>query len=164
LIVMGRNGVGKSTLLKIVAGLIPPTEGKVVLPEGDFRREVGFCGLDQSVYPHLTVREHLKLAGELRGCDDRADELLELVELAYAHDSFAGKMSTGMRARLKLAMAVQARPKLLMLDEPGAGLDEAGQSIVERICVEQRERGVLVIATNDVEERRLGNLELELSR
>ena len=164
LIVLGRNGVGKSTLLKAVAGLVTPTEGTVKLPDGEFRRVLGLSGLEQSLYPFLTVREHLALGGDLRCCEPRTDELMETIDLAYAADVFAAKLSTGMKARLKLGLAIQARPKLLLLDEPAAGMDDAGRELVSKICREQRERGALVLATNDAEERRLGNLELELKR
>jgi ABC-type multidrug transport system ATPase subunit len=67
-----------------------------------------------------------------------------------------------MRSRVRLAMAIQANPKVLILDEPGAALDEDGQALVESICRKQLERGVLIVATNDAQERRLTNLELKL--
>jgi len=72
-------------------------------------------------------------------------------------------MSTGMKARLKLALAIQANPLLLLLDEPSAGLDEHGRALVESIAREQTQRGCLVLATNDPAERRLATLELELA-
>ncbi len=71
-------------------------------------------------------------------------------------------MSSGMRARLKLALAIQAEPAILILDEPGASLDEEGRSLVRKIVDEQRQRGAVVVATNDPDERRLGNLELQV--
>lgn len=160
--VLGRNGAGKSTLLKAIAGLISPSEGSVTLPKGDPRHTVGFGALEQSLYPQLTVEEHLRLTGDLRGCDPRTDELLDLIGLGYARDVPASQLSTGMKARLKMALAIQARPKLLLLDEPGAGLDEKGRALVERITEEQTGRGALILATNDPQERRLANLELEL--
>jgi ABC-type multidrug transport system ATPase subunit len=163
LIVEGKNSSGKSTLIRTIAGLVRPTEGVVHLPAGEFRRTVGLCAIEQSLYGHLTVSEHLKFAAAVRGCDHRSEELLELVGLGFAADVLACSLSTGMKTRVKLALAAQARPALLLLDEPGAGLDDAGRDVVDRICREQRERGALVAATNDLSERRLGNLELELS-
>jgi len=163
LVVLGRNGAGKSTLLKTMAGLISPSEGTVTLPEGDVRLSVALSALEQALYPNLTVEEHLRFAGDMRGCPHRTDELLEQVGLVYARRYMAGEMSTGMKARLKLALATQARPKLLLLDEPGAGLDEQGRSLVEALSREQAKRGCLVLATNDPAERRFANVELELA-
>lgn len=160
LLVVGPNGSGKSTLLKVVAGLVPASAGSVRL-EGDPRRTLGYASLDLNLYPHLTAREHLELAGELRGCEARADELLHKVGLAEAADKFAVSLSTGMRMRLKLALAVQGEPPVLLLDEPGASLDDGGRELVRRICAEQRSRGALIVATNDRRERELGNMMIE---
>jgi heme exporter protein A len=163
LMIIGRNGAGKSTLLRALAGLVTPTEGKVDISFEDLRSSLSMAALDQSLYPHLTVREHLELFGKLRGCAARADELLSRIGLEPAADRFASKLSTGMKSRLKLALAIQPNPELLLLDEPGAALDEAGKELVASICEEQRARGALIIATNDPSERRFGTHELELS-
>jgi len=163
LIIVGRNGAGKSTLLRTLAGLVTPTEGSVELGSEDPRNELSMAALDQSLYPHLTVYEHLVLFGKLRGCTHRADELLARIGLESAADRFASRLSTGMKSRLKLALAIQPRPGLLLLDEPGAALDEAGKDLVAGICEEQRQNGALIIATNDPLERRFGTHELVLN-
>ncbi len=162
LAILGHNGSGKSTLLRILALLLSPTEGTITSPEGDPRTAVGYAALEMALYASLTVDEHLDLAAKLRGCDPRKDELLESVNLAYARDLPAAQLSTGMKARLKLAMAVQPRPTVLLLDEPGAALDEEGRELVKRIAEEQTQRGALVVATNDPQERRLATHELVL--
>ena len=162
LAILGHNGSGKSTLLRILAGLLAPSEGRVVPPEGDPRLSLGYAALEMALYAPLTVAEHLRLAAELRGCEARADELLDAVGLAHARDLPAGQLSTGMKARLKLAMAIQPRPSVLLLDEPGAALDEEGRALVARIADEQTARGALVVATNDPLERRLATHELAL--
>lgn len=163
MVVVGRNGSGKSTLLKILAGLLGASEGTCRYEFDDPRVELGMCALDSSVYPTLTPAEHLQMTGKLRGCPPRTEELLDRVNLADAADRDASKLSSGMRARLKLAIAIQARPRLLLLDEPGASLDEHGRAIVAEIAAEQKDRGALLVATNDPLERRLGNLVLELA-
>lgn len=160
LVVRGRNGAGKSTLLRTLAGLIRPTEGTVRLPEGDPRVQLGYGALEQALYGPLTVREHLEFFARLRSCPARTDELLEQIGLGYAADFPARSLSTGMKARLKLAIAIQARPEVLLLDEPGAGLDAAGRELVETIL--DGHRGPLVLATNDEAERRFATHELEL--
>jgi ABC-type multidrug transport system ATPase subunit len=161
LVVLGPNGSGKSTLLKVLAGVIPSTEGKCIRGE-DRRQSLGYAALDQAVYPVLTVAEHLELAAELRGCKARVDELLTEVELAYAAGVAGRHLSTGMRARLKFALAVQAEPPAVILDEPSAGLDERGRHIVKRIVSSRQSTTAFVIATNDPQERRYATHELLL--
>ena len=162
LAILGHNGSGKSTLLRLLTGLLTPTEGRVVPPPGDPRHILGYAALEMALYAPLTVDEHLRLAADLRGCEPRTDELLESVGLAYARDLPATQLSTGMKARLKLAMAVQPRPTVLLLDEPGAALDEEGKALVARLADEQTARGALVVATNDPAERRLATHEIAL--
>jgi len=163
LVVLGKNGSGKSTLVRTIAGLTNSNEGSVHLPDGDPRLILGFCALEQSVYAQLSVVEHLQLTADLRGCPPRIDELLTEVGLDYAGSLLGSQLSTGMKARLKIAMAIQAEPQTLLLDEPSAGLDEDGRSLIERIVERQSKRGCLVMATNDPAERRLANLELQLA-
>ena len=157
LLVTGRNGAGKSTLLRALAGLTAANEGAVELPGS-----MGYAALSQAVYAHLTVAEHLELTGDLRGCPARTDEWLDYFELRYARDERAANLSSGMRARLRFAMAIQAEPNVLLLDEPSASLDDDGRRIVERMVADQAARGCVVLATNDPAERRLANLEVEL--
>ncbi len=162
LAVLGPNGSGKSTLLKVIAGLLPQSEGQVKLPCSDVRKCLALSALEQSLYPSLTALEHLDLAARLRACESRAGSLLKMVGLEHASDLQAGHLSTGMKARLKMALAVQAQPAVLLLDEPGASLDEEGRALVEAIVLEQAARGCVLFASNDPSERRLANLELRL--
>lgn len=161
LVVLGSNGSGKSTLLKVLAGVIPATEG--MCDRGPDRRlSLGYAALDQPVYPVLTVAEHLLLAADLRGCDARVEELLDEVELTYAAGVAGRHLSTGMRARLKFALAVQAEPQTILLDEPSAGLDERGRQVVDRLVHRRRERTAFIIATNDPQERKYASHEISL--
>lgn len=158
MVVLGANGAGKSTLLRVLAGLEPASEGEL---RGE--PTLSLSALDQALYPTMTCREHLTFAADVRNCDAREQELLEKISLVDAADKPASQLSTGMRARLKMALAIQNDPEILLLDEPCAGLDEAGRDLVVVIAKEQSERGALVIATNDPLERRLANLELTIS-
>ena len=162
LIVTGQNGSGKSTLLRVIAGLLTPSEGVVSLPEGDPRLVLGLSALDIHLYAHLTVQEHIDLAASLRGVPSEPD-LLNRIGLGDRKGQLASELSSGLRARVKLVLAVQATPPVLLLDEPGVSLDEMGRSAVAEICERQRERGCFIVATNDPLERRLGNLELPLA-
>lgn len=159
LIIRGRNGSGKSTLLRILAGLAAPTEGRAF---HDVGLTLGYSALEGKLYPHLTVREHFELAGALRLIEPNTDAWLERIGLSDAAPRFGAKLSTGMSARVKLALALQGGPDLLLLDEPSAGLDAEGRTFIEEICNEQRMRGALVIATNDDQEAELGTHELVL--
>jgi ABC-type multidrug transport system ATPase subunit len=159
LVIRGRNGSGKSTLLRILAGLVNPSEGAVNRAAS---RPLGYFSLDGSLYPSLSIAEHFELAAKLRGIAARTDEWLERIELTAFKHSGCGILSTGMRSRVKLALAAQGDPDLLILDEPGAGLDESGRALVRSICDEQRTRGALILATNDSTEVGLAALEMGL--
>ena len=161
--ILGRNGSGKSTLLRILSGLMMPGEGSVILDVLDPRLDLAMASVEQSLYPQLTVAEHLEFAAELRGCEAKVDELLTKVGLAAARNAFASQLSTGMKVRLRVAQAIQTSPKLLLMDEPGAALDEEGRALVEEVCREQVARGALILATNDPTERRLTQRAIVLS-
>jgi ABC-type multidrug transport system ATPase subunit len=158
LAVVGANGSGKSTLLKVLVGLIAPSEGDVTRPSRD---EVGYAALDLSLYPQLTGAEHLALVGRFRGTAPAVDALA-MVGLAGAEDKAVGVYSSGMRARLKLALALVASPPLLVLDEPTASLDDEGRGLVAQIVADQQARGAVLLATNDVTDRRWATHELAL--
>ncbi len=163
LVVTGQNGSGKSTLLKTIASLTSASEGKVILPPGDPRVTIGYSSLESSLYPELSCREHLQLTGDLRGIPSRSNELLEKVGLANAASVHAKELSTGMKARLRLAVAIQSNPLLLLLDEPGASLDSNGRALISDIVAEQQKRGSLLIATNDPSEFFYATHALELN-
>jgi len=164
LAILGSNGTGKSTLLRCLAGLLQPNEGSVVLPSGDSRRGISMAAIEMALYPAMSCAEHLQLTADLRGCAARADELLERVGLSHARNLWASQLSTGMKSRLRLAMALQPSPLVLLLDEPGAAMDEAGKALLDGIVDEQSQRGVLIYATNDPSERRHATHELALEK
>lgn len=128
---LGRNGAGKSTTFKIILGLLRPDAGAVtVLGEPWTRAALASIGASvdgPALYPHLSASEnllvHARLCGIGRG---RLDPLLELVGLAGTGRKRAGQFSTGMKARLALAIALLTDPPILMLDEPQNGLDPEG--------------------------------------
>lgn len=160
LLIRGRNGSGKSTLLKVIAGLIPASEGKILRPPGEVPKSLGYAALDLALYPALTGREILQLGETLRGLKSSAQEDLERVGLRGAEDQLVGKYSSGMRARLKLALALQTEPPCLLLDEPTTALDETGRVLVRNLV--QEYSGIVLIGTNDPADVVMGNLELNL--
>ncbi len=142
---VGPNGAGKSTTLRIIAGLISPAAGRVLLdgivqrddPTG-FRERIGVLIESPSMYPMLTAFEHLAYLATLRGAYDktRIDRALEEVGLAPDSRKRVGKFSLGMKQRLGIAMALLARPSMLVLDEPMNGLDPAGMAELRRFLRE----------------------------
>lgn len=162
LVISGRNGSGKSTLVKTLAGLIPITVGKVTI-DGERRKDLGYMALETQPYTNLTPLEHLKLFALMQGFEPRPEVLDEVGLTPLIHGKLtAGQMSSGMKARLKLALAIQSRPKVLILDEPGTALDETGKSVLRQVRDNQLLQGALIVATNDPEERKWATHELEL--
>ncbi|HEX8834895.1 MAG TPA: ABC transporter ATP-binding protein [Abditibacteriaceae bacterium] len=157
--VVGSNGSGKSTLLKIVAGLVRASAGTVSWNGEISGRELGsLCGLaapDAPLYRELTALENLRFLAELRGSDSSEASLLAHLEswgLKTRANDFAGDLSSGLRMRLQLAAATLHRPPVLLLDEPSAHLDEAGRALLRGALARQRERGIVLVATNDQRE------------
>lgn len=166
--IVGPNGAGKSTLLKIVAGLLRPTRGRVDLqiggvtvPHAERRWQVGYAAPDLTLYPELTGRENLAFFAAVRGERESGpaiDEALEAAGLGGRGGDAVGTYSSGMRQRLRLALATLFRAPVLLLDEPGLALDTNGTALVERGVAAQRARGGLtLLATNDREEAGLGD-------
>jgi branched-chain amino acid transport system ATP-binding protein len=133
--VVGPNGAGKSTLLKTVLGVLTPSEGKITLDGKDIggrrtdriaRLGVGYVPQVQDVFDTLTVRENLEMGGYRLGHREvaaRIDEMLELYpQLAAMRSRYAGHLSGGERKMLAMGRVLMARPSLLVLDEPTAGL------------------------------------------
>jgi heme exporter protein A len=172
LVVTGHNGSGKSTLLSIIAGLARPDSGSVrylrggkELPREDRRRFLSLVAPDLTLYPELTALENLEFFARVRSLawdPSEARRLLARVGLEDRGNDLTGSFSSGMRVRLKYAVALQSEPAVLLLDEPTAMLDTGGVEVVEQVIAEQRRRGVLVLATNDPQETRHGDLFLHL--
>jgi ABC-type multidrug transport system ATPase subunit len=174
LAVSGRNGSGKTTLLKILAFLLRPGSGRVRVLDGDReisgderRRAVGWAGPDLAFYDELTARENLRFFRRAAGRTASEEEIgrrLDRVGLGHVAGRAVGAFSTGMRQRLRLAFALLFDPPILLLDEPTAGMDEEGRSLVEVIVAERRREGPLVLASNDARDFRSPDETLVLGR
>ena len=128
---LGPNGAGKSTTLKMICGMLRPTAGEILFAGHAWRREdlyaIGSLIEEAPLYPNLAARENLRVRTTLLGLpESRVDEVLAAVDLADTGKKRAGRFSMGMRQRLGLALALIARPRLLVLDEPTNGLDPIG--------------------------------------
>jgi heme ABC exporter ATP-binding subunit CcmA len=161
LAVLGPNGAGKSTLLRMLATLLRPDEGEVsvcghALPAGAgrARAEIGYLGHDPLVYLDLTARQNLELYADLYGLPDarrRVDDALDRVGLLARSFDVVRTFSRGMAQRLGLARALLHEPRLLLLDEPYAGLDAAGARLLDAVLADEREGRGVVIVTHEVE-------------
>ena len=140
---LGPNGAGKSTTLKMICGMLRPTAGEILFAGHAWRREdlyaIGSLIEEAPLYPNLTARENLRVRTTLLGLpESRVDEVLAAVDLADTGKKRAGRFSMGMRQRLGLALALIARPRLLVLDEPTNGLDPIGiaevRDFIRELC------------------------------
>lgn len=134
-LVTGKNGSGKSTLLKMLAGLTPPTQGKITCTAE--KEDIGYLGHQTFIYPHLSAFENLlfwtKAAGKFSVGEQEIYTVLKTVFLdKFAHDN-AGIFSRGMAQRLNIARIILQNPKILLLDEPGTGLDKESKELLCRV-------------------------------
>jgi len=152
---LGPNGSGKSTTMKIVLGLVTPTSGKTEIFGRDSttvesREDVGFLPENPYFYKYLTGEETLHFYGKLCGLSrarirDRSKELLKLVGLEDAAARRLGGYSKGMLQRIGLAQAMIQEPRLLVLDEPTAGVDPAGSREIRDLILDFKQRGITVL-------------------
>jgi ABC-type multidrug transport system ATPase subunit len=159
---LGPNGAGKSTLMKILATLLEPDQGQVSFDGVDLVREkaqvrewVGYLPQDFGFYPSFTARQMLDYLGRLRGltgrdCLKRVTEVLERVNLSEAEHRKLGGFSGGMRQRLGIAQALLARPRLLIVDEPTAGLDPEERLRFHNLLAEVSQDIVVLLSTHIV--------------
>lgn len=151
---IGPNGSGKSTTMKAVLGLVRPTSGSCAIfgrdsLKVDSRNEVGFLPENPYFYKHLTAAETVKFYGKLCGMRglilrNRVEELLELVGLQDARDRRLRGFSKGMLQRIGLAQALVQEPRLVVLDEPTAGVDPVGSRQIRDLILRLKRNGTTV--------------------
>jgi heme exporter protein A len=156
-LIVGRNGVGKSTLVRILAGLAAPSAGDALLfgnpsrtLDSGHRRRVGLVTHQSFLYPNLTARENLEFYAELYRLGLSASDIdgwIARVGLAAAADDRVRAFSRGMEQRLGLARALMPLPDVLLMDEPFAALDNEGAATVTRLLAEAIDRGCAIVLT-----------------
>jgi ABC-type multidrug transport system ATPase subunit len=157
LLVTGPNGSGKSTLLALCAGLLAPTAGELEVAVD--RGRIGYLAHEPLVYRELTALENLELYGRLYRVPERRERigmLLERFGLWEARRAAVASFSRGMQQRLALCRTLLHDPALLLLDEPYAGLDEAGSELLDAELGALAGRRTLLLATHDPD--RIGRL------
>ena len=160
---IGPNGCGKSTTMKVMLGLLIPTIGNASIfgrdsSEVASRHDVGFLPENPYFYKHLTGRETLQFFGKLCGLSgselrDRSAAMLKLTGLENAANRRVGGYSKGMLQRIGLAQALIHEPRLLILDEPTAGVDPAGSRRIRDLILEFKERGITIVVTSHLLEQ-----------
>jgi ABC-2 type transport system ATP-binding protein len=161
---LGPNGAGKTTAIKMMAGILQPTSGDVSVCGIDMaqdpsaaKRLIGYMPQDVFIYEKLTPREFLRFACELYGGDfrrerERAEELLEVFELADKANSLCGSLSGGQKQKLMLASLLMHRPEVLLLDEPTNGLDPKSARLVKDLLRKLAAKGLVVLMSTHIME------------
>ena len=156
---VGHNGAGKSTTMQMLMGLVTPTRGEVYIdgePAGSIAatRKVGYAPQDPEFYESMTGRDYLvymsKLSGTEGAARERADELLEFLDLEGDADQQVGGYSGGMLRKLAVGQAMFADPELLILDEPTAALDPEGRAMIIDALESLTDEGTTVFVSSHV--------------
>ena len=171
--VTGSNGSGKTTLLKVVAGLLAPGRGSIAwFAEGralkvhEARARLGLVSPELALYEDLTARENLAFFAAARGQawgPAESERWLARLGLSGRGDDRLASYSSGMKQRMKLAFALMARPPLVLLDEPGSNLDDAGRALLAGLVEEAGRESLVVVATNDPAEAAWAGARIELA-
>jgi len=154
---LGPNGSGKSTTLKMITGLIEPSDGEILFDGAPIGRDrlahkqrLGYVPEEPHLYPHLTGAEYLEMVGQLRGIperlvDHKASGFLRLLGLHGDRNVPISSYSKGMRQKILLAAALLHNPELILLDEPFSGLDVNSALVLRGLIHELAARGKVVL-------------------
>lgn len=156
---LGRNGAGKTTIMKMLLGLVKPTEGHAHILGNDTNtgegkailRKVGCIIENPGFYANLTGTENLHIFARLKALDDEAvQKALALVNLPYNDKKLFSKYSLGMKQRLAIANAVMHDPEVLILDEPINGLDPIGIAEVRKLLIDLKQSGASILISSHI--------------
>lgn len=163
--VVGPNGSGKSTLLLLLLQTLHPSKGKIeysrdskVMNDSEVRACTSLVSPYLNLYDNLSAEENLLFFSTVSGFNitgKEINQLLQRVGLDGRGPDLVGSYSSGMKQRLKYAVALLSKPAFLFLDEPTSNLDEAGKKIVVDVIEEYRAHTIIIIATNEREEQGL---------
>lgn len=159
---LGRNGAGKSTTMRVLAGVVPPSAGSVRVAGFDVvsermqvRRAIGYCPDVGGLVPRATPWEHLQLSARLRrmhGWEPLAKQMLERFELGDVSHRVTAGFSHGMSRRLSVVLAAFHEPEVLLLDEPFDGVDPIGVEATFEVIADARARGAAVLLSTHLRE------------
>lgn len=152
---LGPNGSGKSTTLKMITGLLYPTNGEIIIDGHKWSRndlnDIGALIESPALYGNLTARENLKVHTTLLNIkDSKIEDVLNIVGLRNTGKKRAGQFSLGMKQRLGIAIALLNDPKLLILDEPTNGLDPLGIEDLRNLIKSLKDKGITIIFSSHI--------------
>ena len=159
---LGPNGAGKTTIMNCISGVIPKTGGNVYLDGQDvfkmgkdYRRRLSYQFQSQPFYPGYTAHDYLEMSGLLKGLPkeligSEIQRVLELVNLSDKINEKIRSFSGGMKQRLAIGKTIMGSPKILIFDEPSAGLDPFEREQFKRIMMELKDSSVIIISTHIV--------------
>ena len=171
---LGPNGAGKSTSFRMICGMVPPDKGRVRLGGVDvtdwpmFRRardgRMGYLPQEPSVFKRLTVEQNISALLELLGMKRkerrrRTDELLAEFNITHIRKSPAAGLSGGERRRLEIARCLVSNPRIVMLDEPFAGIDPVTVQMIQDVIMQLRDGGISVLITDHAAREILGTVD-----
>ncbi len=160
---LGHNGAGKTTCFYMIVGLVPADAGEIVLDGRDITSEpmytraklgVGYLPQEPSVFRKLTVADNLRLVLELRpdldadGRERELEKLMDELQVTHVAEQIGASLSGGERRRVEIARALAAQPRLMLLDEPFAGVDPISVGEIQRIVSHLKNRGIGVLITD----------------
>ncbi|KLI97316.1 LPS export ABC transporter ATP-binding protein [Luteimonas sp. FCS-9] len=160
---LGPNGAGKTTCFYMIVGLVPADAGRIVLDGHDItaepmytraKRGVGYLPQEPSVFRKLSVADNIMLVLELRedldkpGRDKTLADLMDELQITHVADQAGASLSGGERRRVEIARALAANPRMILLDEPFAGVDPISVGEIQRIVTHLKERGIGVLITD----------------
>lgn len=162
--IIGRNGSGKTVLMKMILGILQPTTGTVIVGDKRIGKDVDFPESAGAIIetiefiPYMSAYQNLADIAAMRGnlSKTQIKEVLEMVGLGNVGRKHVSKFSMGMRQRLAIAQAVMESPKLLMLDEPMNGMDEKGVEEMRRLILARKAAGTtIILSSHNIEDIRI---------
>ncbi|MDA3865002.1 MAG: ABC transporter ATP-binding protein [Deltaproteobacteria bacterium] len=161
---IGKNGAGKSTCMKIISGLLAPDSGSVIVLDKSLyphnhlvKKEIGYLPENNPLPDQMRVKHYLEFRGSLKQLRKKPrknaiDEVVQLLKLDSVYNSFIGNLSTGYRQRTGLAAVFLGWPRLLILDEPVRGLDPVQIISLRKIILEAAKKCTLIISSHGLDE------------
>lgn len=157
---LGPNGAGKSSTLKMLVGLLPPTEGSAQIQGIEIqsnalvlKKQIGYLAENNPIYPEMYVKEFLEIIGKLHGytnenCQKRIHEVVELVGLSREQSKKIGELSKGYQQRVGIAQAIFHNPDILILDEPTSGLDPNQMEEIRQLILSLKSNKTILFSSH----------------
>lgn len=163
-VLLGHNGAGKTTTMSMITGMIPSTSGTAYVNGYDINKDItkvrnslGLCPQYNIIFKELTVQEHLYFFGKLKGLSGNEiqaeiNRYIELLDLVPKTNTQAAKLSGGMKRRLCIGIALCGKSKVVLLDEPTAGVDPAARRVIWNLLIAEKRGRTIMLSTHHMDE------------